>query len=42
MKNWIGRLLGGAEKETVAPAAVGAALTGGDSQAMATEVHATY
>ncbi|MEG0041054.1 MAG: HDOD domain-containing protein, partial [Massilia sp.] len=42
MKNWIGRLLGSAEKETIAPAPVSATLTFDDDQAIATEVQATY
>ncbi|MEW7851315.1 HDOD domain-containing protein [Massilia aurea] len=42
MKNWIGRLLGGTEKQTAAEAPGGVALAFEDDQAMAAEVHATY
>ena len=42
MKNWIGRLLGGAEKQTAAEVPGGTALAFEDDQAMAAEVHATY
>jgi len=42
MKNWIGRMLGGAGKDAAAAAPAGTALAFGDDQAMAAEVHATY
>jgi HD-like signal output (HDOD) protein len=42
MKKWIGRLLGGAEKETVDATSISAAPTFEDDQVMAVELHATY
>jgi len=42
MKNWIGRFLGGSEKETQAAASVGATATIENDEDMATDVHATF
>jgi len=42
MKNWIGRLLGGAEKESVATAGAGVAPAVDDDLALTAEVHASY
>ena len=41
MKNWIGRLLGGAEKETATPAAIDAAAVA-NSKDMAADLDAAY
>ena len=42
MKNWIGRLLGGSDKQTAGAASVGAPATLADDLEMAAEVHATF
>ena len=42
MKNWIGRFLGGSEKETQAAASAGATATIENDEDMANDVHATF